>query len=51
MTGSPVVPHNYDLQEGLNKVLVDLRESAPADSRDKAAVRSKVTLCIEVFME
>ena len=42
VTGSLVVPHNYDLQEGLNKALVDLRESAPPDSRarPRCGVRS-----------
>ena len=38
VTDSLLLPQIYDLREGLNKALVDLREPAPANSRGKTAV-------------
>ena len=50
-TASLVDPHIYDFREGLNKALVNFRESAPADSSNKPVARSAVVPCVEALVE
>lgn len=49
--GSLVVPHIYDIREGLNKALIKLREHAPVDICDKPTARGAARLCVEALME
>lgn len=50
MTDS-IVPRIYDPLEGRNKALVELREYAPPDSRNKATARSAVVPCVESLIQ
>ena len=51
VTDRLAVPYTYNLREGLNKVFVDLRRPASADSRDRAKAKSSVVPCVEALME
>lgn len=45
LMGGLVVPHIFELRDGLKKALVDLKKTAPADSRDE------VISCVKVLVK